>query len=175
MNTQNNHDLYVIPPNFVDTGTVLGGMFRVRNVIEAGILAAGAGLPVLMFLPFSLTARIIVLCLTALPLSLVALIGVSGESLTEFLMIFLKFLKNRRVIGGEEAKQTSTKTQTDDRRSGKHLFQKKETVKASQSPLSDRSRSDNGSRPYQKARSRRFGEEDFPAEFDEVKGYELKE
>ena len=167
MNTQNGHDLYVIPPNFVDTGTVLGGMFRVRNVIEASILAAGAGLPVLMFLPFSLTARIIVLCLTALPLSLVALIGISGESLTEFLMIFLKFLKNRRVIGGEEAKQASANPQTDSRRLGKPIFRKGKGNQLS--------RSNNSSRQHQKARSRCFGEKDFPAEFDEVKGYELKE
>ena len=62
MNNQNDHDTYIIPPNFVDTGTFFGGMFRARNVIEAGILAAVIGLPVFLFLPLSLTARIIVLC-----------------------------------------------------------------------------------------------------------------
>ena len=64
MNNQNDHDTYIIPPNFVDTGTFFGGMFRARNVIEAGILAVATGLPVFLFLPFGLTARIIVLCLT---------------------------------------------------------------------------------------------------------------
>lgn len=99
MNNQNDHDTYIIPPNFVETGTFFGGMFKARNVIEAGILAFAIGLPVFLFLPFGLTARIIVLCLTALPLALLALIGISGESLSSFLMIFLKFLKNRRVVG----------------------------------------------------------------------------
>ena len=102
MNNQNDHDTYIIPPNFIDTGTFFGGMFKARNVIEAGILAAVTGLPVFLFLPLSLTARIIVLCLTALPLALFALIGISGESLSSFLVIFLKYIKNRRVVGGGE-------------------------------------------------------------------------
>lgn len=33
-------DTYIIPPNFIEGGTLLGGMFKVRNVIEAVILAA---------------------------------------------------------------------------------------------------------------------------------------
>lgn len=31
-------DVYVIPPNFIEGGTLLGGMFKTRNVIEAGVL-----------------------------------------------------------------------------------------------------------------------------------------
>ena len=64
-------DTYIIPPNFIEGGTLLGGMFRTRNVIEAVTLALAAGLPVLG-LGFSLTTRIILLCLTALPLALLA-------------------------------------------------------------------------------------------------------
>ena len=59
-------DTYVIPPNFIEGGTLFGGLFKVRNVIEACILALLAGIPVLS-LNLSLTARIIILCLTALP------------------------------------------------------------------------------------------------------------
>ena len=72
-------DSYVIPPNFIEGGTLLGGMFKTRNVIEAGILAVLVGGPVIG-LNLSLTTRIIILCLTALPLVLVALIGISGSS-----------------------------------------------------------------------------------------------
>ena len=68
---QEERDVYIIPPNFIEGGTLLGGMFKTRNVIEAGILGALTGIPVLK-LPFSLTARIIVLCLTTLPLVLVS-------------------------------------------------------------------------------------------------------
>ncbi len=92
------HDSYYIPPNFVDTGTVMGGMFKLRNVIEAGIIAAVFVLPMVR-LPISLTAKIIIVCVTALPLGLLALIGVNGESLSEFIVGFFKFVMNKRVIG----------------------------------------------------------------------------
>ena len=90
-------DTYIIPPNFIEGGTLLGGMFRTRNVIEAVILALAAGLPVLG-LGFSLTTRIILLCLTALPLALLALIGISENSLSAFLLLFFSYLRNRRIL-----------------------------------------------------------------------------
>ena len=91
-------DSYYIPPNFVDTGTVMGGMFKLRNVIEAGVIAAVFILP-LFKINISITAKIIIACLTALPLGLLALIGVNGESLSTFILGFFKFLQNKRIIG----------------------------------------------------------------------------
>ena len=32
-------DTYIIPPNFIESGTLFGGMIKVRNAVEAGILA----------------------------------------------------------------------------------------------------------------------------------------
>ena len=93
-------DIYVIPPNFIEGGTLLGGMFKTRNVIEAGVLGLLVGLPVLN-LGISLTTRVIILCLTALPLVLVALIGISGSSLSAFILQFFRFLRNRRVLNQE--------------------------------------------------------------------------
>lgn len=103
MNHKIDRDTYIIPPNFIESGTFFGGMFKARNVIEAGILAFAIGVPVFSLLPLGLTARIIALCLTALPAALVALIGVSGESLSSFLLIFIKYLRNRRIVGGNSA------------------------------------------------------------------------
>ena len=59
------HDTYIIPPNFIEGSTLFGGMFKIRNVIEAGVLAAAVGVPV-FYLDLSLTVRVIILCLTAL-------------------------------------------------------------------------------------------------------------
>ena len=149
MSNKNDHDTYIIPPNFIETGTFFGGMFRARNVIEAGILVFAIGMPVFLFLPFGLTTRIIILCLTALPVGLVALIGISGESLSQFLVIFLKYLRNRRVVGGDgeqpEEKAAPSKS------AGKHLKQRPPKEKKPKAP-----------------KRRRSGEADFPAEFDEV-------
>ena len=90
-------DTYTIPPNFIEGGTLFGGTLKLRNSLEAGALLLAAGLPVLR-LPLSLTTRVILLCLTALPLSLIALIGVSGESLSSYIFSFFRFLKKRRVV-----------------------------------------------------------------------------
>lgn len=76
-------EVYVIPPNFMEGGTLFGGLLKTRNTIEAVILGLAVGVPVL-HLPFSLTVRVVILCLTALPLVLLALIGVSGMSLSAF-------------------------------------------------------------------------------------------
>ena len=88
-------DVYVIPPNFIEGGKLFGGMFKMRNAIEAGILAGGCALLVFK-LPLSLTGKIIVLCLTSLPLAIFGLLGVDGESLSQYIVSVFKFLKNRR-------------------------------------------------------------------------------
>ncbi len=182
MNNQNDHDTYIIPPNFVDTGTFFGGMFRARNVIEAGILAAVTGVPVFLFLPFGLTARIIVLCLTTLPLVLFALIGIAGESLSSFLVIFLKYMKNRRIVGSDESRETM-------RAAPAAKKNRREQKKKKYSQEEDRTSEDTGQngKPDRSKKAgreeriggmsgwRRKGEEDFPAEFDQVKGYEIRQ
>ena len=103
-----------------------------------------------------MTARIIALCLTALPVALVALIGISGESLSQFLITFLKYLRNRRVVGGD-GEQPCEKT-APSKSAGKHLKQKPPKERKPKAP-----------------KRRRSGEADFPAEFDEVRGYEIRE
>nr|WP_297864364.1 hypothetical protein [uncultured Acetatifactor sp.] len=42
-----------------------------------------------------------------LPLVLFALIGILGESLSSFLVIFLKYMKNCRIVGGGESQETA--------------------------------------------------------------------
>lgn len=97
MTNPEDHQVMFIPRNFIERGTFMGGTFKIRNAIEGGILALAIAIPVL-HLPFSLTVRIIVLCMTALPAAMVSLIGIGGESITSFLINALRFLKNRRVI-----------------------------------------------------------------------------
>lgn len=98
---QEERDSYIIPPNFIEGGTLLGGMFKTRNVIEAGLLVLLVGLPILS-LRLALDTRIIILCLTVLPLALLALIGISGISLSAFIMLFISFLRNRRVLSQDQ-------------------------------------------------------------------------
>ncbi len=217
MENQNDRDIYVIPPNFVDTGTFFGGMFKARNVIEAGILAGGTGIPIFLFLPAGLTVRIIVLCLTSLPLALVALIGISGESLTSFLAIFLKYLRNRRVVGGEEVQEEKGRVQrtkeripkrprrtSEDAEDGGQKAYISEDNRGTRKEIPKEGRKRTGETGlYQEVHKkacpeleeaarrkhicngkgriggisgwRRTGEEDFPEEFDQVKGYGIRQ
>ena len=97
MNNPEEQQISLIPRNFIERGTFMGGMFKIRNAIEGAILAIGIAIPI-VHLPLSLTIRIIILCMTSLPAAMVALIGIGGESLTAFLMNAVRFLFNRRIL-----------------------------------------------------------------------------
>ena len=103
--SQEQRDSYVIPPNFIEGGSFFGGLFKARNVVEAVILAAGTGLPILT-LSLTLTVRIILLCLTSLPLALLALIGIAGMPLSSYIILFFRFLRNRRSLSKSGGKSS---------------------------------------------------------------------
>ena len=96
-NKRDERDIFLIPPNFLNEGSLFGGMLKLRNAIEAVILVVGITIPILKITAFSFTGKTIVLCLTALPVGIFALIGIGGESLTAFLMNFFRFLRSRKV------------------------------------------------------------------------------
>ena len=106
--SQEQRDSYVIPPNFIEGGSFFGGLFKARNVVEAVILAAGTGLPILT-LSLTLTVRIILLCLTSLPLALLALIGIAGMPLSSYIILFFRFLRNRRSLIRAAAKAAESR------------------------------------------------------------------
>ena len=60
MNDSEKQTIVFIPRNFIEKGTFMGGMFKIRNAIEGGILAVLIAVPVIQ-LPLSLTIRIIIL------------------------------------------------------------------------------------------------------------------
>lgn len=112
------NDIYIIPPNFIESGTVFGGTIKLRNAAEALLFSLLIGFPV-FHLPITLTTKIIIACLTVLPVALFAIIGIGGESLSSFAFNFLIYLKKRRIVGlqpetdeepaPEKAKRTAKK------------------------------------------------------------------
>ena len=90
-------DVYYIPPNFLTSGRLFGGMIRVRNAIEACVLVLLTGIPILQ-LPFSLTTRIVILCLITLPLGVFGVVGIDGDSLSEFVFNLCRWLIRRRTL-----------------------------------------------------------------------------
>lgn len=101
------NDVYIIPPNFIETGTIFGGTIKLRNAAEAVILSLLIGVPV-FHLPVTLTTKIIIACLTVLPAALFAVIGIGGESLSSFVINFFIYLKNRRIVGIHETEDEPT-------------------------------------------------------------------
>ena len=104
MSRDNEYQTYIIPPNFLTTGRIFGGMIRMRNAVEAGILVVLTTVPIFK-LPLSLTMRIAIWCLLPLPLGILGVIGIDGDSISEFLFNWFRWLTNRRVLHRKEAEK----------------------------------------------------------------------
>lgn len=98
---QEQHAVYRIPQNFVDESTLFGGMVHTRNFIEGCILAGLAMYPLLRYVHIDIVYKILIVCLTGIPLLAFGCIGLGGESLTQFLFTFLKWLTRRRSVHSE--------------------------------------------------------------------------
>ena len=91
-------NVYAIPANYTDSGKLLGGMVETRNAVEAGTLVLLVGYPELMWIPMSATIRIVLMTVTLIPLSVVAFMGIDGDSLLQYLGHILSFWRNRRKL-----------------------------------------------------------------------------
>ena len=98
-------DTYYIPTNFTDAGRVLG-LFEIRNMVEAVLLAVPVLYLCLALLPLALTPKIIVTMMIVVPLGGFGLTGISGDSLTRWLGCWWRWRRNRRRISyrGEAGK-----------------------------------------------------------------------
>ena len=91
-------NVYAIPANYTDSGKLLGGMVEMRNAVEAVALVGLVGYPELMWLPLSATIKIVVMTVTLLPLGVVAVMGIDGDSLLQYLGHIIAFCANRRKL-----------------------------------------------------------------------------
>jgi hypothetical protein len=92
------NNVYTIPANYTDSGKLLGGMLETRNTIEAGLLLALIGYPEFAWLPVAALPKIVVMTVTLLPTVILALMGVGGDSLGEYLHHMVKFRLNKRKL-----------------------------------------------------------------------------
>ena len=90
-------DVYTIPPNFAQEGTIFSGRVRLRNAFEAGVLALLL-FQLLMATNLSVKGKIYAGIIVMIPVVIFAVLGVQGESLTSFLFQFLKYLRGRRIL-----------------------------------------------------------------------------
>ena len=90
-------DVYLIPQNFVDTGTILGGTVKLRNAVEAAVLAVGSAVP-LFYLPLAFNIRLMIVIAVSVPLGVFGVVGIGGDSLTRWLKAWINWRKHRRMI-----------------------------------------------------------------------------
>ena len=90
-------EVFFIPNNFVDSGTVLNGTFKVRNVVEAAVILGVIGY-LLLQIPATIQVRVILIAVLAVPPAIVALVGVNDGPLSQFLMDFIRFHRSQRKV-----------------------------------------------------------------------------
>lgn len=88
---------YNIPRNFNADVNILGGMYKTRNLIEAGIILAILAPTVFLLLyAVDFGTRITITILIAVPPCFVALYGIHGDSLSQRLMKIMQYKKKKR-------------------------------------------------------------------------------
>ena len=97
MNENNRIDIYTIPPNFAEEGTILSGRVKTRNAFETALILAGL-VPLIMSLSVTGKRKLYIGMIVLVPVIILAILGVQGESLFAFIASFFKFLKRRRSL-----------------------------------------------------------------------------
>lgn len=98
MDEREYNNIYAIPANYTDSGKILGGMLEPRNAIETVILLAIVGYPELMVIPMPGTIRIVVMTVTLLPLGVLSMMGIDGDSLFQYLCHMIRYMVNKRKL-----------------------------------------------------------------------------
>jgi hypothetical protein len=107
------NNVYAIPANYTDSGKLFGGMLEVRNTIEAIIILLIIGYPQLMWMNVPLMIKIVIMTVTLLPIGIISLMGVGGDSLIQFFIHVITFWMRRRRLHlrrvGYRYEQSTTK------------------------------------------------------------------
>ena len=89
-------NVYVIPANYTDSGRLLGGMLEVRNTIETCFLILLLGYPQVAWLSIPAAVKIVILVVTLLPVGVLGLMGIGGDSLLQYASHMVMFWIRRR-------------------------------------------------------------------------------
>ena len=91
------NNVYAIPANYTDSGKLLGGMIAPRNAVETVLLVVLFGY--LEFLiPMPGMAKVITMVVTLIPLAMISMMGIDGDSLCQYVGHIFRHLSRRRKI-----------------------------------------------------------------------------
>ena len=98
MEQEDRIDIYTIPPNFAEEGTLLSGRIKTRNAVETGVILLVL-VPVLLSLNATARVKMYIGMIVLVPVVILSVIGVQGESLFAFIGSFFQYVKQRRYLG----------------------------------------------------------------------------
>ncbi|MDR1204338.1 MAG: hypothetical protein LBL26_02510 [Peptococcaceae bacterium] len=98
MEEQEYSNVYAIPANYTDSGKFFGGMLDVRKTIETGLLLLMVGYPELAWLTVPASVKVVVMVVTLLPLCVIGLMGIGGDSLMQYAARVVMFYARRRKL-----------------------------------------------------------------------------
>ena len=87
----------IIPANYTDAGKILG-IFEIRKLVEAMVLCVPLLGFLLFSLPFSITTNIVISAVIVVPVGGFALTGIHDYSLLDFVRVYLKWRKQRKIL-----------------------------------------------------------------------------
>lgn len=113
------NNIYAIPANYTDSGKLLGGMLEPRNAIETIIVILLVGYPELMLIPMPGTIRIVVMTITLIPLAVISMMGIDGDSLFQYTGHIFRHFLNRRTLHFRRVGYKYDQSQLKKRKKGK--------------------------------------------------------
>ncbi len=89
---------YLIPNNFIDEGRVFNGAIRTRYLIEAIIIFVVIAGPCWLLIPKEVGAKLGITLGLSLPLTMLAIVGINGDSLSGFIKAAWAWKKQRQIM-----------------------------------------------------------------------------
>jgi hypothetical protein len=91
-------NICAIPANYTDSGKLFGGMLEVRNTVETGLLLLIVGYPELAWISAGAAVKVVIAVVTLLPLCVLGLMGIGGDSLSGYVWRMILFWARRRKL-----------------------------------------------------------------------------
>ena len=92
------NQIYAIPANYTDSGRLFGGTIAPRNALETLIITVILGYVDLFLIPMPIIAKVIVCVITLIPLAMVSMMGIDGDSLFQYMGNVLGFMKRKQKL-----------------------------------------------------------------------------
>ena len=92
MDQEDRIDIYTIPPNFAEEGTLFSGRVKTRNAVETTMLL------MVFSLNTTVKMKMYIGMIVLVPVVVVSVIGIQGESLFAFIASFFRYVRRRRCL-----------------------------------------------------------------------------